>query len=48
LDVLVEGFADGAGTGVELLDHAFYTLAQTGLVEVDSKDILAAIELLKA
>ena len=48
LDVLVEGLADGAGTGVEFLDHAFYALTQAGLVEIYCKDVLAAVEFLQA
>ena len=48
LYVLVEGLADGAGTGVEFLDHAFDALAETGLVEVNGEYVLAAVELLEA
>ena len=48
LDVLVQRLANSAGTGVEFLDHALYALAQTGLVEVNGKDILAAVKFLEA
>lgn len=48
LDVLVQGLADGAGTGVEFLDHSFYTLTKAGLVQIYCKDILAAVEFLQA
>ena len=44
----MQGLADGAGTGVEFLDHALYTLAKTGLVEIYCKDVLAAVEFLQA
>ncbi len=46
--VFVEGLANSAGTGVEFLDHSFYTLTKAGLVEIYCKDVLAAVELLKA
>lgn len=48
LDVLVQSLADGAGTCVEFLDHSFYTLTKTGLVQIYCKDVLAAVEFLKA
>ena len=44
----MEGGADGAGAGVEFLDHSFYLLTQAGFVEVDSKDVLAGVEFLQA
>ena len=45
--VLVQGFADGAGAGIEFLDHTFDALTESGLIQVNGKDVLAAVELLK-
>ena len=44
----MEGLADCASTGVEFLDHTLYALAKASLVEVNGKDILAAVEFLEA
>ena len=39
--------ADGTRGGVELLDHTFDLLTETCLVEIETKHILAAVELLQ-
>ena len=44
----MESLANGTGTGVEFLDHAFNALAKTGLVQIDCKDVLAAVKFLEA
>ena len=46
--VLVEGFADGTRSGVEFLDHSLNALTQAGLIQVNGKNVLAAVEFLKA
>ena len=45
LNVLVESLADGAGAGVEFLDHSLDALTQASFVEIYGKYVLAAIEL---
>ena len=47
-DVFVKRLADGTRTGVEFLYHTLDLLAETGLVEVETEDILAREELLEA
>ena len=32
---------------IELLDHAFYLVAKASLIEVETKDVLAAVKLLQ-
>ena len=43
-NVFVERSADGAWGSVELLDHTLDLLTETCLVEVETEDILAAVE----
>ena len=40
----MQGGSHGPGAGEELLHHAFDAVAETSLVEVDGKDVLAAVE----
>ena len=44
----MQSLAEGAGTGVEFLDHSLDSLAQAGLVEVYCEYVLAAVEFLEA
>ena len=44
----MKGLADCAVAGIEFLDHALYTLAKTCLIQVNGKDVLAAVESLEA
>ena len=44
----MEGIPDGTLIGKEFLHHTFYPFTKTSLLEVKTKDVLAAVELLKA
>ena len=46
--ILVEGAAHGSDAGIEFFDHALDLLAKAGFVEVDTEDVLAAVELAQA
>ena len=47
-DVFVECGADCSLAGEQFLDHSFNLISETCLVEVESEDILAAVQSLEA
>lgn len=44
----MQGLADSAVASVQLLDHAFDLLTQTDLIQVDTEDVSAAVQILQA
>ena len=44
----MQGLADSAGAGVQLSHHALDLLAQACRIQVNAKDVLAAVESLQA